>query len=204
MSPGLRALHDRCTSSFLRAPVPWSWIQGPGPHLSSAGCEVREGEALGGEALIIWVAAGVIHCPTQPQHMAWPKRQLPTNPNKRGLLTTTPAPNPSGGGPFSQRRPGPIKEVVRQLALADRQDPGGGRQGRPGPEARVPPVGLRNYHQGRTGCTCPSRKCRQVKDTLVMLGPGPNPQAEAQSLWADVEWIASLEGRSAEAKAWRA
>lgn len=49
----------------------------------------------------------------------------------------------------------------------------------------------------------PFQEMQARSDTLVMLGPGPNPQAEAQSLWADVEWIASLE-RSAEAKAWRA
>ena len=36
-----------------------------------------------------------------------------------------------------------------------------------------------------------------------MLGPGPSPQAEAQSLWADMEWTASP-GPLAEAKAWGA
>lgn len=119
---------------------------------------------LGGLPLIIWVAAGVIPLPNSATaHGLAQSRQLPTNPNKRGLLTTTPGSQSQRSGPFSQRRPGPIKEVVRQLALADRQDPGDERQGRPGPEARVPPVGLRNYHQRGTGCTCPSRKCRQVR-----------------------------------------
>lgn len=57
--------------------------RGPGPHLQQAlGAGQGKVRHLGA-SLIIWVAAGVIHCPTQPQHMAWPRAgsypQIPTS-----------------------------------------------------------------------------------------------------------------------------
>lgn len=108
------------------APVPWSWIRVQVPISAALGAGQGKVRHLGGFPDHLGGCKGVIHCPTQPQHMAWPRAgSYPTNPNKRGLLTHhTRLPIPVGG-PFSSVA-GPIKEVVRQLALADRQDPGDG------------------------------------------------------------------------------